>query len=517
MTAVPLARSSFASRLLDDAFPWAIALATGLDYFDNAVFSFFTSYIAGGINASADELVWASSAYAVASVLGILQQQWWIERLGYRRYVGGCLLLFAAGAVAAAASESSLELAFARGFQGYFIGPMMSACRILIQTQITSQRRATAVRYFLLMILLGSGLAPLIGGYVVAWLGWRALFACGAAGGVAMGVFALLAVPHTGHVEREQRGEAHFWPYITFAFAQGALQIVMQQVRFELFSTSPELIVLTVAGVLSLGWFVWHQWHHPQPLLRLHALREKSFRAGIALYIAFYYVSNAMSYLVSRFLEGGLRYPVENAGRLVGLSSLFSVVMAFVYFRFSARITHKKWMIVPGFLLAAFVGLWMSSMPPDVSMQWLVAPLVLRGLLLLFIALPVANVTFRLFAIEEFNHGYRFKNIVKQLTYSFSTATMIILEQHRMAVHESRLAESVSAFNPLFQNTYEKLTGGFAALGYGAEQAKSLALAEVGRIVTQQASFLSSLDGFYFLIGVALCASVLAVWQKQID
>lgn len=81
--------------------PWAVALATGLDYFDNAVFSFFTSYIAGGINASADELVWASSAYAVASVLGILQQQWWIERLGYRRYVGGCLLLFAAGAVAA--------------------------------------------------------------------------------------------------------------------------------------------------------------------------------------------------------------------------------------------------------------------------------------------------------------------------------------------------------------------------------------------------------------------------------
>jgi hypothetical protein len=367
------------------------------------------------------------------------------------------------------------------------------------------------------MILLGSGLAPLIGGYFVAWLGWRALFACGAAGGVAMGVFALLAVPHTGHVEREQRGEAHFWPYIIFAFAQGALQIVMQQVRFEVFSTSPELIVLTVAGVLSLGWFAWHQWHHPQPLLRLHALREKSFRAGITLYIAFYYVSNAMSYLVSRFLEGGLRYPVENAGRLVGLSSLFSVVMALVYFRFSARIKHKKWMIVPGFLLAAFVGLWMSSMPPDVSMQWLIAPLVLRGLLLLFIALPVANVTFRLFAIEEFNHGYRFKNIVKQLTYSLSTATMIILEQHRMAMHESRLAESVSAFNPLFQNTYEKLTGGFEALGYSAAQAKSLALAEVGRIVTQQASFLSSLDGFYFLIGVALCASVVAVWQKQID
>jgi len=517
MTAASLPGKPLASRLVDDLFPWAIALATGLDYFDNSVFSFFTSYIAGGINASTDELVWSSSAYAIASVLGILQQQWWVERLGYRRYVGGCLFLFAAGAVAAALSESSLELALARGFQGYFIGPMMSACRILIQTQFTPQRRASAVRYFLLMILLGSGLAPLIGGYFIAWFGWRALFACGAAGGVAFGVLALLAVPHTGHVQPEQRGDAHFWPYISFAFAQGALQIVMQQVRFELFSTSPELVLLTVAGLACLGWFVWHQWHHPKPLLRLHALRQKTFRAGIALYIAFYYVSNAMSFLVSRFLEGGLHYPVENAGRLVGLTSLFSVLMALVYFRFSARITHKKWMIVPGFLMAAFVGAWMASMPPDVSMQWLVAPLVLRGLLLLFIALPVANVTFRVFAIEEFNHGYRFKNIVKQLTYSFSTATMIILEQHRMAVHQARLAEFVNPFNPLFDATCEKLASAFEALGYGAAQAQSLALAEVARTVTQQASFLSSLDGFYFLVGVALCGSVIAFWQKQID
>ena len=63
-----------ARRFREDLFPWAIALATGLEYFDNTIFSFFTSYIAGGINASTDELVWSSSAYAVASVLAILQQ-----------------------------------------------------------------------------------------------------------------------------------------------------------------------------------------------------------------------------------------------------------------------------------------------------------------------------------------------------------------------------------------------------------------------------------------------------------
>lgn len=62
-------------------FPLAIALAVGLDYFDNSAFSFFISDIAGGIGAPPDELIWSSSAYAVAGVLGILQHQWWVERL----------------------------------------------------------------------------------------------------------------------------------------------------------------------------------------------------------------------------------------------------------------------------------------------------------------------------------------------------------------------------------------------------------------------------------------------------
>ncbi|MET3466314.1 hypothetical protein ABIC42_007084 [Variovorax sp. 1133] len=37
--------------------PWAIGLVTAIDYFDNALFAFFASYIAGGVNASPDELV----------------------------------------------------------------------------------------------------------------------------------------------------------------------------------------------------------------------------------------------------------------------------------------------------------------------------------------------------------------------------------------------------------------------------------------------------------------------------
>ena len=223
------------ARLRGDCFPWVLALVTGLDYFDNTIFSFFASYIAGGVNASPDELVCASSAYAVGAVLGILQQQWWVDRLGHRRYIAGCMLLYAVGAVLSALTESSLQLVFTRGLQGYFVGPMMGACRILIQASFTPQKRAGATRAFLIMIVGSSAFAPLAGGWLLAHFDWRALFACTAPVGIAFGGLALLALPNSGNVLREARGATNFWPYLLFAFAQGALQIVMQQVRFELF------------------------------------------------------------------------------------------------------------------------------------------------------------------------------------------------------------------------------------------------------------------------------------------
>jgi hypothetical protein len=103
------------------------------------------------------------------------------------------------------------------------------------------------------------------------------------------------------------------------------------------------------------------------------------------------------------------------------------------------------------------------------------------------------------------------------LTLSFATAAVIIVEQHREALHQSRLAEAVNPYNQEFQNASNALANGFATAGHSVVDAHALAIATIARTVAQQASFLASLDGFYFLTGVAICGGVFALWQKQID
>lgn len=153
---------------------------------------------------------------------------------------------------------------------------------------------------------------------------------------------------------------------------------------------------------------------------------------------------------------------------------------------------------------------------PDASRSYLVLPMLLRGLLVMFIAIPVANLSFRVFELDDFAHSYRLKNIVRQLVISFATSSVIVLEQHRQALHYTRLADHVSVYAPQAAGWLADSTQHLLARGYAPPVAHDMAVAEMARLVVQQANTLALLDGFTFLVGVALVGGAFSLWQKQI-
>ena len=136
----------------------------------------------------------------------------------------------------------------ARGLQGYFIGPMLGTCRIMLQTGFTPQDRAPATRVFLVMILLASALAPMAGGCLVAYFDWRALFMCSTIGGQRFRRLHSSWCRTSANARSSAAVALTCGPYLLFAVALGALQIVAQQLRFEVFSTTPLMPLATVAG-----------------------------------------------------------------------------------------------------------------------------------------------------------------------------------------------------------------------------------------------------------------------------
>ena len=251
--------------------------------------------------------------------------------------------------------------------------------------------------------------------------------------------------------------------------------------------------------------------------MRMNALRNPTFQVGLGLYVVYYYLSTAFSYQLPRLMEGGFGYTVSATGSLTGAISLLTGLLLFAYLRHAAKIARKKWLVVFGFALAAIAAVWMSHITPDAGLAALIGPLVLRGMVMLFVMLPVAGLTFRPFSGEDFAHGYRLKNLVRQLSISFASSSMIALQQHRLALHEVRLGESTTSDNPAFMQALDGLTQGYAATGHALGEAHAMALGALRRLLEQQATFMASLDGFTAIAAIAVAAGLFAAWQRRID
>ncbi|WP_443273516.1 MerR family transcriptional regulator [Variovorax sp. JS1663] len=161
----------------------------------------------------------------------------------------------------------------------------------------------------------------------------------------------------------------------TGADRRSALQVVLARSHFELFTASQALIALTMGRPGGPGLVRPPPVAAPAPLLQLHALRQSAFRVGLVLYVVYYYLSTGFSYLLPRLMEGGLGFTVGNAGYLTGAASLVTGSLVFVYMRYSARLSRKKWLIGAGFGIGALAAWWLAQVTPQAGREALLAPL----------------------------------------------------------------------------------------------------------------------------------------------
>jgi DHA2 family methylenomycin A resistance protein-like MFS transporter len=129
--------------------------------------------LGGGVSA----LQWVVSGYTVAFAAFILSAGALADRAGARRVFVGGFVLFTAASVACGLAPNLVVLIAARGIQGL-------GAAILVPTSLTllnhnyrdANRRARAVGLYLAVAATALSAGPLIGGLLITFLDWRAIF-----------------------------------------------------------------------------------------------------------------------------------------------------------------------------------------------------------------------------------------------------------------------------------------------------------------------------------------------------
>ena len=127
------------------------------------------------------------------------------DRFGRRPVLLAGLALFTVAGMASAAAPNAWMLVIARILQSIGACAGLVLGRAIVRDSATPDRAAAQLAMLTLVMSAAPAIAPVLGGYATAWLGWRAAFALLAIiGGVTL-VLALLLLPETNATQASAR------------------------------------------------------------------------------------------------------------------------------------------------------------------------------------------------------------------------------------------------------------------------------------------------------------------------
>jgi EmrB/QacA subfamily drug resistance transporter len=172
----------------------ATILASSLDFVDGSVVNVGLPAIGRSLHGGAADLQWVVNAYLLPLSALLLLGGALGDRYGRRRLLVIGIALFAAGSTACALATRLEWLIVARGVQGLAAALMLPNSLAILGGAFEDRERSRAVGLWAASASIAGAVGPVLGGWLVDTVGWRAIFLINlplAAGAVAIALFAI--------------------------------------------------------------------------------------------------------------------------------------------------------------------------------------------------------------------------------------------------------------------------------------------------------------------------------------
>lgn len=288
-----------------------ICLGFFLVLFDATAVNVATGGIARGLGASVVTLQWVLNAYTVAFAAVMLTAGSLGDRWGARRvYQGGAALFAAASAACAAAPDPGILVA-ARAVQGIGAAAVVPCSLALIAHRYPAPAaRARALGIWGGVSGIGLTAGPVIGGWLVAALGWRSVFL--AVVPVAAVSIALIAA-RTAEVPRHYATRLDLPGQVLAVVSLVALTAALTITSTLGWSSLPVLGLLAVA-VIGGVCFAAAERRAVEPMLPPALLRSRAFSGASGVGLLFNFGLYGVLFCVTIFLERTLRQSTAVTG-----------------------------------------------------------------------------------------------------------------------------------------------------------------------------------------------------------
>jgi MFS transporter, DHA2 family, multidrug resistance protein len=481
----------------------ALAMATFMQVLDTTIANVSIPTIAGYLGVSSDQGTWIITSFAVANGVSVPLTGWLMRRFGIVRTFVLSIFLFTIASFLCGISENMVELILFRVLQGGVSGPMIPGSQALLVTLFPQEQKGTALAIWSATTLVAPICGPILGGYISDNYAWGWIFLIN----VPVGLICSLVCWHflksrespTQPLKMDRVG------LILLIVWVGSLQVMLDQGKDLDWFNSNTIVTLCIVCIVSLAaWVIWELGER-SPIVDLTLFKSRSFTLGTLALCLVYGVFFGNVVLMPLWLQSHLNYTATWAGIVTAPSGITALVVAPFVGKYISRY-DARWFATAAFVIFAVSYFMRAAYPPDASFWVFALPALVQGVAMGIFFVALLTIALDGLPAARLPAASGLNNFLRITASGFATSLTTTYWDRREALHQSRLVESLSVFDPALR----EVTATFKSVGFSDGAAAASVLHEV----INQGYLLASLDIFYFS-GWATLILIIACWLAR--
>ncbi len=368
--------------------PWILAgaiIGSGMAFIDSTVTNVALPALQRGLNATAVDAQWIVESYALLLAALILVGGSLGDHYGRRRIYSSGVALFALASVGCGIAQSPDQLIAARAVQGIGGALLVPGSLAIISASFEGERRGKAIGTWSGFSGMTAALGPILGGYLVDNVSWRAAFLIN----VPLALVVLYIVGH--HVPESRDPDARRLDLPgAFLATLGLGGIVYGLIESSNRGLGDPLVLSALAlGAAALVAFVLVERRSREPMMPLNLFKSRNFSGANLLTLLLYAGLGGALY----FLPFNLIQVHGYSATAAGAAFLPFIVITFLMSRWAGGLVTRygaklPLMIGPSIAAAGFIlfalpgteGSYWTTFFPAVAVQGLGMSLVIAPL-----------------------------------------------------------------------------------------------------------------------------------------
>jgi EmrB/QacA subfamily drug resistance transporter len=477
----------------DDQIPWGAVASVllGMVAFAFSVTTLTISIprIMSDLSADIDRVQWVVTSFAMVQTVVMPMVGWLGGILGNRNLFLTGISISLVGASLAGMAWSLDALIGFQILQGIGAGLMQPTLIAILYGLFPPQRRGLAVALSMTAFGLGPTVGPVLAGYLVEYVSWRATFYIQIP--IILTCFFLTLMTVENVIETHVR-RVDFLGILSMGVFLLTLLLALSQGRKEEWTSLYIIGLFTISGTAFVV-FVVIELVIAHPVVDLRLYRNVSFSMGCLLALLSTVVFRGTGFLVSVFVQQTLKYTPIQAGYLTAPSGVAFGSMSYVAGKLSDRYGPKL-AITIGILI--FIGLFFgyADMNRWSTMFVILQIMILRPFAFGFINSPTNFAALRTLPDESVRMGSGLYSLVRVIASAFGVAIGATFLDQRRQVHLLQFSQDAAAAVNSLHDTLQGLKAYLAQLA--GHTNPSLPLAMLGQYMREEAVFAAYRDLF---------------------